>query len=243
MSKIQVIIALCIALAGCTSSMVEDLPVLRYQAESGPSSGTVVLMRGIGGSHKTFEKRGWIDEIRNRGFDWTLIAPDAGLSYYMKRTLVARLTQDVVAPSMTTGHEKVWFAGVSMGGLGSLYYLLERPNEVAGVVLIAPYLGSPEIMTGIQAAGGLIAWQPPNVDPPDDWEWSFLRSLRKLLLSEDHPPIYLAYGLDDKHRSGQRLLADALPKENVITLPGKHRKWVFDRLWTEILDHKFISLE
>jgi hypothetical protein len=29
------------------------------------------------------------------------------------------------------------------------------------------------------------------------------------------------------------------PKAHITTLPGKHRKWVFNELWREILDRHF----
>lgn len=230
-----------LVLLGCVSSGLEPLAILR-DVPPGGSSETVVLLRGIGADHGAFFRHGWVDEVRRRALDWTVVAPDADLGYYRARTLVPRLAEDVVQPVRRDGHERVWLVGLSMGGMGGLYYLDQRPAEVAGVVLVSPYLGSPEVVEAIRAAGGIRVWQAPEITGPEDWEWDLWRTIQRLLAAPP-APIFLAFGAEDKHAAGQRLLAEALPADRVLTVDGGHRHPVFEALWREILDRGVIGGE
>jgi hypothetical protein len=48
-------------------------------------------MRGIGGSHRSFEAEGLVDDVRTMGLPFDMAAPNAHLGYYSGRTLLVRL--------------------------------------------------------------------------------------------------------------------------------------------------------
>ncbi len=240
---VRVIVVAIVAFVACACTLPGDEPLttLRFEFSPGHASGSVVLLRGRGGGPDTFAQQGWIEAAWDRGESWSLVVPDTHFGYYREATLVKRLRSEVIAA--LTNHEpqgKVWLVGVSMGGLGSLYYLLQHPDDVAGVVLIAPYLGSEKLASEISSSGGLDTWQAGGT-LDDDWEREFWTELQAFLRRQDTPPIYLAYGFDDRFVVSQNVLADALPEDKVLKMKGGHRNGVFKALWLEILDRGVIN--
>jgi len=228
----------------CSSQDTGPLQILSYDAPaSTEQAGTLVLLRGRGADHRSFARAGWIDAVAARGLPYAVVAPNTHVGYYRDQTVVDRLKAEVVDPILTQGASQVWLVGVSMGGLGALWYLKEHPQDVAGVVLFSPYLGSDEVIAEITDAGGLAAWEPSEVDPLD-WEralWAWLHQLtsRPQLRSR----IYLGYGRQDKFLAADRLLADALPADQVLVIEGKHRTKTFTQLWELFLDRNVLGNE
>jgi pimeloyl-ACP methyl ester carboxylesterase len=227
-------------LSGCAFfSGNAALVPLRYPiAEDERPGNLVVFLRGRGGSHRDFERLGFVDAVRERGLPYDMLAPNAHIGYYFAETLVSRLKTDLIEPARAEGYENIWLVGASMGGLGATLYLKTHPEDIAGVVLISPFLGYDEIVEEIAAAGGLAAWSPGAFDPADDWErmlWSWLRE-EYAGNAESWPPIHLGYGDADFLVGGQRLLATILPAERVMEIPGAHRPDVMKRIWLDFLD-------
>src|SRR6266850_2492362 len=96
-----------------------------------------------------------------------------------------------------------------LGGLGSLALAERHPDAAAGIVAIAPYLGEPDLVREIEAAGGLARWngEPSEPDLRGLWGW-----LRGYATGAERPPLWLAYGEADRYAYGHRLLASALPR-------------------------------
>ena len=74
------------------------------------------------------------------------------------------------------GYENIWLLGISMGGLGTLLYASEYPEQVDGVVLLAPFLGDRSAIETIVATGpleerngeitrSLVDERPPRLQP------------------------------------------------------------------------------
>jgi pimeloyl-ACP methyl ester carboxylesterase len=198
----------------------------------------VVLLPGRGGHAGDFRKAGFLDVAQKAGLEAGVVAVDAHLAYYAKRTVVMRLREDVIAPARARGCREVWLVGVSMGGLGALLYAERHPEDVAGIFLMAPYLGSEKTLKEIQNAGGLRAWSPRQPPDPDDYQRSLWRWLKgNLVEAPANPvPIYLGYGKKDAFAPANALLAAELPPERVFLEPGGHDWPVWLKLWEDFLE-------
>ena len=197
----------------------------------------LVMLPGLGDDDSVFVDHGFVAALRDRKVSVDVIAAAASLGYYAQRTLHDRIEADVLAPARQTGYDQIWFAGVSLGGLGSLLMAQDHPHELAGVILIAPFLGDEELVGEISRAGGVDYWEPGVVEPADyqreTWRW--------LKAATSHPgtapAIYLASGDQDKLAAGHRLLAHVLPPERRFRTRGNHDWGPWKMLWADFLDH------
>jgi pimeloyl-ACP methyl ester carboxylesterase len=200
---------------------------------SGPAGGDlIVFLPGRGDQAEDFERRGFLGAARAAGLAADVIAVDAHLAYYQKRVIVDRLWEDVVVPARARGYQRLWFVGISLGGLGSLLLAQNHPEAAAGLLVLAPYLGEEEIAREIESAGGLARWSgaPSKDDFRGLWGW-----LRGYATREARPPLWLAYGESDRYAYGHRLLGSALPRDRVLVAAGKHDWTAWNRLWAEFL--------
>lgn len=210
-----------------------DAPVAAPAASRTADRCLVVFLPGRGDLPEDFFRQGFDRELREAGSSCEVVAVDAHLGYYYERSIEDRLRQDVIAPARARGVDEIWLVGISLGGLGSVLYTKEHPREIEGIVMLAPYLGEEEVIDEIAAAGGLRAWEPrgplERFDFRRIWQWLDRANPRR-------PPIYLAYGERDRFSRAHALLADALPPDRVITLPGRHTWRTWSRLWSAVLD-------
>ena len=104
-----------------------------------------------------------------------------------------------------------------------------------GLMLLAPFLGEEAIAREITSAGGLKTWEPGEV-AEDDYQrklWQWVR--RYALEGSGSPIVYLGYGEQDSFAPANQLLAEALPKERVLTTTGGHDWHTWKRLWDGFL--------
>jgi pimeloyl-ACP methyl ester carboxylesterase len=198
----------------------------------------VVFLHGRGDQPEDFARHGFLDRLRQRRADCDAVAAGSHLGYFADRTIGRRIEEDVVAPAHAAGYREIWLVGISLGALGALIHEREHPGRVAGMVLIAPYLGEGEPIAEIAAAGGAARWTPPPAIPPDDFVrrlWAFLKAAYAAP-ARPPTPVYLGLGADDRYRDAQRLLARLLPAERVTTVPGGHRWGPWEALWRAFLD-------
>ena len=192
----------------------------------------VVFLPGRGDRAEDFEERGFLAAAREAGLDADVLAVDAHLAYYYKRVIMDRLWEDVVLPARARGYRRVFIVGISLGGLGALTLAQEHPDAVAGLFVLAPYLGEPALTREIETAGGLARWSGGPSERDFRGVWSFLRGYAA---GEARPPLWLAYGESDRYAYGHRLLASVLPGDRVLVTPGGHDWKAWDRLWREFL--------
>ena len=192
----------------------------------------VVFLPGRGDRAEDFEERGFLAAAREAGLGADVLAVDAHLAYYYKRVIMDRLWEDVVLPARARGYRRVFIVGISLGGLGALTLAQEHPDAVAGLFVLAPYLGEPALTREIETAGGLARWSGGPSERDFRGVWSFLRGYAT---GEARPPLWLAYGESDRYAYGHRLLASALPGDHVLVTPGGHDWKAWDRLWREFL--------
>lgn len=235
----QALLLLCIAsiiLSGCATTGNDPLQSISYPREASTRQPNLLIMlRGLGADNTIFAEQGIIDEIRDLGLPFDVIAPDAHFGYYQSQTFEKRLKEDVIDPARRQGYEQIWLAGFSMGGLGALIYLRSYPDDIDGILLTSPFLGWPGVHREINLAGGISAWQPATNDPKDwqrmIWTWIGKQDF------DSQVPIWLGYGESDMLTlAGPPLLATVLPEARVFTTPGNHNIATFKALFRQHLN-------
>ena len=220
--------------------------VLNHAAPCGTRAASqtlLVLLPGAYSAPEEFEAAGFIAAARQAGVAADIAIADAHLGYFTDKSVLQRLRDDVVLPARARGVRNVWLVGISLGGFGALGYALRHPAEVSGVVAIAPYLGRRTLLRDIVAGGGPTVWRNTAMpEGPDDvetglWQWlSAPQSAGRPGRAEsdnapDRPPVWLAYGRDDRFADSHRLLSSVLPAERVDTVSGGHDWPPWRALW------------
>lgn len=236
----RLMLMLTLLCAGCVTPRPLKIPMdthIDLAPETGAPHILLVMLPGVRDMPADFIAQGFIAELRARGLPVDVIAVDAHMGYYLDRSIVDRLEQDVIAPAMQRRkYSQLWFAGVSLGGMGSILYARDRPGQVSGMIVLAPFLGSAGIVSEIEKAGGLDQWEPGTIDRDDagrmaqDWIKRYRPNDR------DVPAIYLGYGENDRFASANRLLASRLPAAQAVAIPGGHDWSVWKALWVALLD-------
>jgi len=225
--------------AGCAGipPIQDPIKTLFYIEENKGNRTLIVFLPGIHEEPAVLARRGLVQAVRNRRLAIDMVAVGAHLGYYAKREfLVERLKKDVIMPAKAQGYSRIWLVGNSLGGLGSLLYVKTYPQDIEGIFILGPYLGGPDLIQEITQAGGLKKWQPGPVSEEDKqrilWTW-----LKNYQTNVGNPPkFYLAYGRKDKYAAAHVLLAEILPPQQVLTLPGRHRWTTWKKLWGQALD-------
>lgn len=236
-------------ISACFGSGKKPLEILTYVTEPQPQKNLIVFIRGLGGTlrcpvnvHRCFRVEGFVDAVQSRHLPYDMVAPNAHPGYYQERSLVERLRDDVILPAKASGYDKVWIVGVSMGGLGALLYLKVHPEDIAGVVVLGPYLGNKEILDEIVAAGGVRHWEPGDYDPDEQWQrmlWDWLKHYPNR--DPECAPIIMGLATEDLYYKGHQLLAATLPPDRVIETGGKHRLKTFKGIWDMVLERQLIK--
>jgi pimeloyl-ACP methyl ester carboxylesterase len=187
----------------------------------------LLLLPGRSDTAADFEKQGFIATARKSGAPIDLVAVDARVGYYIGKTLGKRVAEDVVVPARARGYRSLWLSGISMGGIGALIYAQQHPNEVDGVLAIAPFLGDEDVIKEIDQAGGLAKWKATGKAEPGDYQRELWRWLGHCLpqtptRTQGCPRIFLGFGTSDRFVRAHRLLAAELPANQVLEVPGEH---------------------
>ncbi len=172
-----ILVAITLTLTGCLGIPATEspLPGIETANVAARNSTLVVMLPGRGDRADVFIREGFQRTGERLGFD--TIAVDAHLGYYMERSLIEKLHRDIVIPARAAGYTEVWLLGISMGGLGSLLYAAEHPDQVDGVILLAPFLGDRSAIREIVESGPLDEWTGEG-SKLEDYEiaiWSWIR--------------------------------------------------------------------
>ncbi len=198
----------------------------------------VVFLPGIRNGPESFARHGFTTLAADAGLQCDMMAVDSNLAYFREHSLVQRLEQDVLQPARARGYRRVWFVGTSLGALATLLFDERRPGELAGMLLLGPYLGEPATRHEIEAAGGLRRWTPPQGGRGESASfeaalWSYIKNLGDP--ATRRPPVYLGFGDHDRYADAQRLLASQLPPEDVFVVHGGHDWKSWREVWTMFL--------
>jgi len=164
---------------------------------------------------------------------------DLPLQGLTDRSGLDRVIAEHLAPAIAAGR-RPWLAGLSLGGWLALLLADRIPRGVAGVALIAPWLGTREVHREILAAGGPADWAAAQVArgsaalrpaPPGSLDeeraaWRFLAAAPM--------PVWLGFGDADRFADAQRLAATLLPPGQVVVAPGGRHDWP---CWVDIWEH------
>jgi pimeloyl-ACP methyl ester carboxylesterase len=196
----------------------------------------LVFLPGIRDKASVFEDEGFVAELRASGIKADVVEVDAHLGYYIKKQFLPRLKDDVIDPARKQGYRQIWLVGISLGGFGALWYDIENPGDVTGIVVFSPYLGEQDVIDEVVQAGGLRTWHPAlNVALDDQHKiWQGLQSYESQMKSTQR--VYLGYGLNDKFATADGLLAAVLPPGQVLTTEGGHDWPTWKSLWQRMLE-------
>ena len=214
-----------------------------YDPETPRAGDHALLVMLPGATHKPhdFARQGFVAALRKRNLPVDTVAVDAHLGYYLERDLTARLTEDVVAPARARGYARIWLLGISLGGMGALTYARAHPEAIAGVVVLAPFLGVQGTIDEIVRAGGIDRWDPGAIDPQDD-ERSLLAWLKGYEAGDPAlPQIHLGYGTGDRFVAASAILADRLPPARIVAIAGGHDWKTWGALWEQLLDRDLFA--
>lgn len=207
------------------------LPHFDFVQESSTTRPLVIMLPGRGDRAETFVNQGFQLPGEKHGFD--VIAVDAHFGYYRERSLVARLHEDIVLPAREAGYEHIWLLGVSLGGFGSVLYTANYPDEIDGVILLAPFLGDQSVIDEISGNGGLVGWDPAqsSLKAHEITIWSWLQAATEEGASTK---LILGYGDSDRLAGSYGPLLERLDPARVYTVQGGHGWRSWGALWEEI---------
>lgn len=220
----------------CAPAARGPLATLSYPAPEGVGGRSlVVFLPGRQSTAASYADEGFIAAARRAGLAVDVTSVEARFGYYVRGTLTQRLHADVVEPARARGYEQVWLVGISLGGTGALWYDVDHPGAVTGVVALSPFLGKDDVGREITGAGGLAAWEPGEVVPGSDLRFLWTRLKAYGSAERTRGRVYLAYGLSDGFAPMNALLARSLPPDQVFTAPGGHDWDTWRGLWDRLL--------
>ncbi len=228
---------LCLTLCGCqifiTGKPRDPIPtVLIPPRVPAPNGRLVIVLPGRADNLEALRASGITEAIQDGDPTAEVILVAATMPYYMDGGIVRRLHEQIIAPAQSRGQRNIWIAGASMGGMGALLYEREHPGEVAGLLLMAPYLGDKALVAEIADAGGPQLWQPPAERPTNardvitQKEWQLIKTWNQR--PDIVERVWLVCGVEDRFNPAARLVAPLLPSGHFLERAGGHA-W---KVWT-----------
>jgi pimeloyl-ACP methyl ester carboxylesterase len=207
-------------------------------AHAGHSSHMRVLMLPAAYSGpEDFVRAGFARAVRQRHLEVDLVFARLEPQHLTDRTVLTRVRQELLLPARAQGCS-IWLGGISLGGYVALCCAERYPQEIDGLCLFAPYLGSHIVTDEIARADGVCSWRPGEIAADDEERriWRFIQTLGAGAL-----PIHLGLGREDRFAARHRLMAAALTPDSVDIVPGGHDWPTWYRLWENFLDARFVS--
>lgn len=228
-----------IFLAGCAMwrpAVVPMRTLIEPALCAAPVGTLLVMLPGSYSLPEEFQSEGFVKIARAQHLAADLQLVDAHVRYYQNHSVIERLAEDVIRPARAKGYRQIWLVGISIGAVGAMLYADAHPDEVDGVVLIAPYLGTQLTAKEIKLAGGLAHWPSPEVKPDDIdvimWHWLQAQTASDSAVKKF--PLFLGYGAQDRFRYNDEVLRAALPASQVFTAPGGHDWQAWRMVWERI---------
>jgi len=226
-----------LALVGCRwlpRAPSTPMPVLRLPMQRDARAPLlVVMLPGVYSLPRDFVDEGFVPALRARGVAADVWIADSHRGYADNGTLLERLRDDVITPARQAGYARLWLVGISLGGFAALGVLRQQPQDVDGVLAIAPYVGRPALVQRVAATGGASAYARALTDADAEgtlWSWFGLAP------DAVRDKVHLYTGRDDRFIAGQRLLAQRLAPDHVLEVPGDHDWPTWLALWTRWLE-------
>ena len=210
----------------------DPIPSLTIAAKV-PAQRLFVVLPGRGDSLRTLVNTGIAATIQRHLPDADVLLVGATLTYYLDGKLVERLHDQIMRPARARGYREIWLLGASLGGMGATLYEREHPDEAAGLVLLAPYMGEAPLIEEIARAGGVAAWNSGtkptelNRDNARREQWRVVQSWATD--KQRAADVWLVCGDTDRFHDAAELIAPVLPPDHYFVPHGGH-KWV---VWKE----------
>jgi pimeloyl-ACP methyl ester carboxylesterase len=231
-------------LVGCALGLLYPAPAqirmaVHFVDAKKPTRCLIVFFPGFGDNENTFDKHGFLDALEEHHMAVDSVTPDITFGYYSRHNVAATIHDDILGPIAARPYKQIWLVGVSMGGFGALLVARDPRSHIAGMFLMAPFLGDlgdHDLLSEIDHAGGLKQWsgdpgQTGN-DQRDAW-----RYLKEITAHPDGPPVlFLGGGEKDPLSFSHRLLRDALPEKRVYETQGGHDWGPWAVLWDRFLN-------
>lgn len=213
---------------------------LTHPAQAGQYVETlVVLLPGAYHQPEDFIKEGFVKAVHERQLPIDLMMAELAFDHIADETALAEINTDLILPSLGKGYKNIWLAGISIGGYVAIAYASRYPAQLAGLLLLAPYPGN-RITTGeIISAGGIQTWLPAPIanDDTELGNWNWLKHNANTTEIEVH----LGYGEDDRFADSHLMMTQALPVTRVDKISGGHVWPVWQQLWHNFLDRRFVN--
>ncbi|HEY2340761.1 MAG TPA: hypothetical protein VGH75_09540 [Steroidobacteraceae bacterium] len=209
------------------------IPTIIEAASASRAAPTCVMMLSAAFTEPSdFVQNGFARAVGERSLDVDLVFAGFRLEHLIDGSVFERLREEIIAPAQSLGC-RLWLGGISLGAYLALGCARRYEQELAGLCLLAPYLGSHIITGEIERAQAVEGWRAAEPDHEDEDRhiWEFIRTLRTLPLA-----VHLGLGREDRFGRRQRLLAAALPPSSVAIVPGGHDWPTWRMLWDRFLD-------
>jgi len=213
-------------------------PTIIEAANAGRAAPTRVMMLSAAFTEPSdFVQNGFARAVGERSLNVDLIFAGFRLEHLIDNSVFERLRAEIIVPAQAPGC-RLWLGGISLGAYIALGCARRHGQELAGLCLLAPYLGSHLITGEIERAQGVEGWRAAGHDPEDEDRriWEFIRTLRTRPLT-----VHVGLGREDRFGRRQRLLAAALPPSSVDIVPGGHDWPTWRALWDRFLDARLAS--
>jgi len=211
-------------------------------ANAGKKANTlIILLPGANHLPEDFVTQGFVSTVREHQLDIDLVMPELAFDQIADQTVLLNIHDTVIQPYAALGYQNIWIAGISIGGYVAIAYAHRYPEQVNGLLLLAPYPGNRITTSEIALAGGVKVWAPPAIahDDTERGNWYWLKNntdTTKLNPTEVH----LGYGENDRFAEGIAMMAQVLPEKYVNKILGGHVWPVWQQLWQNFLIKKFI---
>jgi len=207
-------------------------------ASAGHAAPTRVMMLSAAFTEPSdYVQNGFARAVGERSLDVDLIFAGFRPEHLIDGSVFERLRDEIIAPAQVPGC-RLWLGGISLGAYIALGCARRHEQELAGLCLLAPYLGSHLITGEIERAQGVEGWRAAEPDQEDEDRriWEFIRTLPTRPLQ-----VHLGLGREDRFGRRQRLLAAALPPSSVDIVPGGHDWPTWRTLWDRFLNARLAS--
>jgi pimeloyl-ACP methyl ester carboxylesterase len=204
-------------------------------AHSGRSAPTLVVMLPPAYSGpEDFVRAGFVAAAHERRLEIDLVFVALELQHVADRTLLTALWQEVLLPASVEGRA-LWLGGISFGAYLALACAERHPGDLAGLCVLAPWLGTHLVTGEIARARDVHAWLPGEAAEDDEERrvWRFIKTQGSGAL-----PIHLGMGREDRFAERHRLMAAALKPDSVDVVPGGHDWPTWKRLWERFLERR-----
>jgi pimeloyl-ACP methyl ester carboxylesterase len=196
----------------------------------------IVFLPGAFDAPEKFFAHGFVAALRGHNVAADIAAIESHPEDIHDSSIALRLRDEVIRPARASGYRSIWLVGISLGGLAAML-CAARHGEIDGVVALAPYVGTREVIAEVRNAGGLQHWRPAISPADSDWERQMLVWLKQgSHRTPRGPELVFAYGRQDRFADSLDLIAEGLPSQRVLTAQGGHDWDTWGRLWTATLD-------